>query len=93
MYWGKPLAEVLAALTTPPDFEYSRPRVDTTLVYIHRKVGDAEVYFVANQKDRAEDVDVRLRVDGKAAEIWQPETGEIRSRRLRHRERTDDRAA
>ncbi len=32
---------------------------------------------MANQKDRAEDVDVRLRVDGKAAEIWQPETGEI----------------
>ena len=77
VYWGKPLAEVLAALTTPPDFEYSRPRVDTTLVYIHRKVGDTQVYFVANQKDRAEDLEVRLRVDGKAAEIWQPETGEI----------------
>jgi hypothetical protein len=76
VYWNKPLSEVLAALTTPPDFEFSRPRVDTTLVYIHRKVGDAEVYFVANQKDQAEDLDVRLRVDGKAAEIWHPETGE-----------------
>jgi hypothetical protein len=77
VYWGKPLREVLAALATPPDFEHTRPAIDATLVYIHRRLGDTEFYFVANQKDRAEDVDVRLRVDGKAAEIWHPETGEI----------------
>ena len=77
VYWGRPLGEVLAALKTPPDFEHTRPAIDTTLVYIHRQIGDTEAYFVANQKDRAEDVEVRLRVDGKAAEIWHPETGEI----------------
>jgi (4-O-methyl)-D-glucuronate---lignin esterase len=77
VFCGSPLAEVLEAVKTPPDVEYSRPRLDTTLVWIHRQVGDTPVYFVANQKDRAEDVDVRFRVDGKAAELWQPETGEI----------------
>ena len=77
VYWGRPLAEVLAAAKTPPDVEYSRPRVDTTLAWIHRQLGDAHVYFVANQQERAEDVEVRFRVDGKAAEVWHPETAEI----------------
>ena len=77
VYWDRPLADVLTALGAPPDFEYSRPRVDTTLVSIHRRVGESEVYLVANQKDRAEEVEVRLRVAGKAAEIWSPESGDI----------------
>ena len=62
---------------TSDPLEYTRPAVDTTLVYIHRQIGDTQAYFVANQKDRTEDVEVLLRVDGKAAEIWHPETGEI----------------
>ena len=77
VYCGRPLAEVLAAAKTPPDVEYSRPHVDTTLAWIHRQLGDAQIYFVANQQDRAEDVDVRFRVEGKAAEVWHPETAEI----------------
>jgi hypothetical protein len=77
VYWGKPLADVLAALKTPPDFEYSRPRTDTTLESVHRQVADTHLYFVTNQKDREEDVEVRFRVDGKAPELWHPETGEI----------------
>jgi hypothetical protein len=77
VYCGRPLAEVLAAAKTPPDVEYTRPRVDTTLAWIHRRLGDTQVYFVANQKDWTEEVDVRFRVDGKAAEVWHPETGDI----------------
>ncbi len=77
VYWGKPLPEVLTALKTPPDFDYSKPHFDTTLEYLHRQVGDTNIYFVTNQKDRAEDVTVRLRVDGKAPEIWHPDSGEI----------------
>ena len=76
VYCGQPLPEVLAALGTPPDVEYTRPSFDTTLDWIHRRVGDTDVYFVANQKDRAEDVSVRFRVAGRAAELWHPETGE-----------------
>jgi (4-O-methyl)-D-glucuronate---lignin esterase len=77
VYCGRPLAEVLAAAKTPPDVEYSRPHVDTTLAWIHRQVGDTQVYFVANQKDWPEELDVRFRVDGKAAELWHPETAEV----------------
>jgi hypothetical protein len=78
VHCGRPLEEVLAAtLGTPPDVEYTRPGFDTTLDWIHRRLGDTDIYFVANQKDRIEEVNVRFRVAGRAAELWHPETGEI----------------
>ena len=77
VYWGQSLAEVLAALEAPPDLEYTRPTFDTTVDWIHRRTGEADLYFVTNQQDRAEDLEVRFRVDGRAPELWHPETGEI----------------
>jgi hypothetical protein len=75
VYWGVPLDEVLAREKTAPDFQYSRPAIDTALVWIHRRLGDAEIYFVANQKARPEDVLASFRVEGKEAEFWHPVTG------------------
>jgi hypothetical protein len=77
MYWGKPVQAVLAAQKTAPDFEYKRPKPDSELVWIHRQAGDADIYFVANQKERAEDVETSYRVEGKEAELWHPDTGVI----------------
>jgi hypothetical protein len=75
VYWGKPLEEVLAAQKTPPDFEHNKPTFDTDIVWIHRRDGDRDIYFVANQKDRAEDVEASFRVEGKEAELWHADTG------------------
>ena len=51
---------------------------------------DAEVYFVANRRRRAEDVVCTFRVKGKQPELWNPETGEItQSRSLRHAQRRE----
>lgn len=75
--WGKPLGEILAAVNTPPDFEYNRPEFDTDLVWIHRRDGDADIYFVANQKERPEEVRTSFLVEGKEAELWHPDTGNI----------------
>jgi len=77
VYWGKSVEQVLAAENTPPDVEYNRPEIDSTLVWIHRRAGDADIYFVANQKERAEDIKTSFRVDGKEAELWHPDTGTI----------------
>jgi hypothetical protein len=77
VYWGKSIDQVLAAAKTPPDFEYNRPEFDTDLVWIHRRAGDAELYFVANQKERAEDVETSFRVAGKAPELWHSDSGMI----------------
>ncbi len=47
---GKTPAEVLAAMKVQPDFIASRP-----IRYIHRTLGDREVYFVANSAPQAVD--------------------------------------
>ena len=77
VYWGPSMADVLAAEKVGPDFEHNSPHLDTTLVWIHRRLGDGDVYFVGNQKDRTEDVITRFRVDGREAELWHPDTGAI----------------
>jgi hypothetical protein len=75
IYWGKPIEEVLAAAQTPPDFEHNMPEHDTDLVWIHRRDHDRDIYFVANQNDRAEDVLASFRAAGREAELWHPDTG------------------
>jgi len=75
IYWGKPIEEVLAAEKTAPDFQHNMPKFDTDLVWIHRRDGDREIYFVANQKDRAEDIQASFRVEGREAELFHPDTG------------------
>ncbi|HWB86528.1 MAG TPA: glycosyl hydrolase [Bryobacteraceae bacterium] len=74
--WGKPLADVLASLNVPKDFEPSHP-LDSDLVWIHRQAGDTNIYYIANRTDAPVDVEARFRVSGHEAELWHPDTGAI----------------
>lgn len=75
VYSGKTANEVLEAVSLARDFEFTRPEPDTELMFVHRKLPDGDVYFVSNRKNRIEHVDVTLRVAGKSAELWHPDTG------------------
>ena len=66
-------AEALKRLGVPADF--SGPE---DLTWIHRRTGDADLYFVASASDNATSPVCDFRVVGKSAELWNPETGEIR---------------
>jgi hypothetical protein len=78
VFWGKPLAEVLAALEVPPDFELTAHGPWQPLIhYIHRRAGSTEIYFVCNQNRRPEVVEASFRVTGKVPELWHPDTGLI----------------
>lgn len=70
--WGQPLKAVLEQMPTPADFTSS-----VQLNWIHRKVGDTEVYFVANATAAAEEFKCNFRVKGLRPELWNPQTGEI----------------
>ena len=70
VYAGASANEVLTTLGVARDFEYTKPEPDTTLMFLHRKLDDGDLYFVDNREDRAEDVDATFRVDGKAPELW-----------------------
>jgi len=78
VYSGMSADEVLAALDTMKDFDYTKPESDTALMFVHRKVDDGDLYFVDNRSDHAESVDATFRVDGKAPELWDAAAGTSR---------------
>jgi hypothetical protein len=44
--------------------------------YIHRKLADGDLYFIASQSEQPEEATLRFRVSGKVPEVWNPVTGE-----------------
>jgi hypothetical protein len=47
------------------------------IAWTHRQGKDFDIYFVSNQTDREQLLNISLRVRGKAPELWDPVTGEI----------------
>jgi hypothetical protein len=77
VYAGQTPAEVFAALKVAPDFDYTKPESDASILFVHRKSADGDIYFVDNRSDRGETVRASFRVTGKAPELWYAETGHI----------------
>ncbi len=71
-----PPETVNASINLPRDAEFAGP-LDSDIVWIHRRAGDTDFYFVANRTDRPVDLQARFRIDGKEAELWHPDTGDI----------------
>lgn len=84
--WGKPLNEVFASLNTPADFTYQSSQKGAKLVHIHRRIGEAEVYFVSNQRYSPAEVECTFRVGGKAPELWHADTGKCEQAPVWHEE-------
>jgi hypothetical protein len=74
--WNRPLAQVLGDLALKPDFEYAA-KGGARLDFIHRRDGEADIYFVSNQRGRFDTADCTFRVSGKLPELWDPQTGGI----------------
>lgn len=77
VYSGYSIKEVLDMQNISPDFSYSKPLDDTEVLYVHHRLNNIDFYWVNNRKDRVEDIEATFRVDGRAPEIWHPETGII----------------
>ena len=75
--WGKTARQVLQADGVQPDFSFTG-EPDKPLDYIHRRDGDADIYFIANRTNLATSATCAFRVKGKAPELWNPVTGERR---------------
>ncbi|WP_447728299.1 glycosyl hydrolase [Sphingomonas koreensis] len=74
---GRSLREVLDSAEALPDFQTSGSAPDAAIRWIHRRDGDADIYFVANGNRRSEELVCTFRVAGKRPEIWDAETGEV----------------
>lgn len=73
--WGKTLPEIFRSLNMPMDFYASSLSGNRTARYIHRKDGNTDIYFVANQQRSHELMVCQFRVTGKQPELWDPVTG------------------
>jgi hypothetical protein len=78
VFSGQSLPNVLRRLGTTPDFEFTSHAPDGAIAWLHRKLPDADVYFVANRQRRVEDVVCTLRAGGRQPELWDPATGDVR---------------
>jgi hypothetical protein len=77
VYSSSSLEVVLRENRIRHDFAYKSLSGGSKLAYIHRKIGDADVYFVSNQQYQPTNVLCEFRVPNKTAELWHPETGII----------------
>ena len=66
--WGEPLEKTLGV---PPDFTATTG----DLLFIHRTVDEADIYFVSSQEKKTITAECSFRVSGKIPELWHPDTG------------------
>lgn len=77
--WGKTAREVLFADGVTPDFTFQGQEANPEpFDFIHRKQGDADIYFVVNRTNQPQRKEFSFRVSGRQPEIWNPLTGEVR---------------
>ena len=83
MIWGRPVADVLDEMKVTPDFgcrdwpDRSNIKVGEQIRYIHRRIDDDDVYFVASGCPEARGFICTFRVNGKRPELWWPDSGKI----------------
>jgi alpha-L-rhamnosidase len=75
--WGKPLATLLSDEGAPPDFGGVGFEPGKQLRYIHRAVGDQDIYFLASSEPEAATFLATFRVTGKRPALWWPDSGRI----------------
>ena len=71
------IARLMQQLGVPPDFAYLTASSERDLRYIHKRIGKADIYFVANEKPHPEQAVCSFRVEGKRPELWWPDSGRI----------------
>src|SRR5205823_3562290 len=69
VYGVQKVGDVLQTLHISPDFEYTKPKTDATILFVHRKLADGDLYFLDNRNDRDEGFDAIFRIEDKAAEL------------------------
>ncbi len=75
--WGKPLDAVLSDEGAAPDFGGVGFEPGKQLRYIHRTVGDQDIYFLASAEPEAATFLATFRVAGKRPALWWPDSGRI----------------
>ena len=76
--WGTELADVIKADGLPAACDTRRVNADSKVDWIHRRLADADIFFVANGSEQLIECEAAFRVENKIPELWDPVTGDIR---------------
>ncbi|MCC2978241.1 glycoside hydrolase [Sphingomonas sp. PL-96] len=72
---GKDIEGALGKAGVTPDFAYRGSSQASSVLFVHRKLDDGDIYYVNNRRNEADQGEARFRVTGKAPEIWRADTG------------------
>jgi hypothetical protein len=72
---GADVEKALQAMGVAPDVAFDGAGPDSQILFVHRKLADADIYYVNNRLDRPETINAAFRVSGEAAELWHAESG------------------
>ena len=75
VYWGMSVADVLKDMNISKDVEVVQGK--ESVVWTHRRSGDVDIYFIANQAKHPLNGIINFRVNGKIPELWDAEKGEM----------------
>lgn len=76
VYWGMPLEEALSQAGIRPDIALKSGNSPKDKVYFaHRRLADADVYFLNNHSKKVFDSTITLRTNARYAEYWDPSLG------------------
>lgn len=67
----------LASLGVEPDLSLVNGAPDSQVLFVHRRLDDADIYFVNNRQNRPETFEGRFRVQGRTPELWRADTGSV----------------
>ena len=72
---GVDMQTALNMINATPDFELTG---QDSVLYVHRKLADADIYFISNQTDRVVSITPAFRVNGRQPEFWDAVSGKTR---------------
>jgi len=70
----KSVESVLQSMNIKPDFKADAGKI----LWIHRRIGQADIYFVSNQDSNERIAECTFRIEGRIPELWDAASGEIR---------------
>jgi hypothetical protein len=75
VFAGQTIRQAFTALNVQPDFAYSAHSNGDEIQFVHRKLQDADIYFLDNRSDHNQSIDASFRVTGRTPELWYAESG------------------
>ncbi len=77
VFWNREVTDILNLLGVKKDVAVEDKAPKESIVWTHRKTTDTDIYFVANQLNKPQNMTIKFRVSGKVPQLWNAETGTI----------------